>query len=161
VDLTEYTSFAEVRAILGVSEDEVEDATLGLPVYATNLEAELRDVSLSLPTSYQAVRAKIVRTPEEDWFFRITQQFAAHVVAKQCLTALPMAAPREMSDGKASMSRFADSPYRDTIRRVESDLETNRTRLKAALDAVNASATIITRQVYFARSSSVDPVTGA
>ena len=53
--LSDFCSYAEVRAALGVEEDELEDATLALPVYSNNLELELLDLSLTLVEQYKGL----------------------------------------------------------------------------------------------------------
>ena len=46
--LTDYTSYDEVRAALGVSAEELEDETLQLDFYSISLTAELEDIADTL-----------------------------------------------------------------------------------------------------------------
>ena len=39
--LTDYTTYDTVRAVLGVAEEELEDATLGLPMYLQQLQKSM------------------------------------------------------------------------------------------------------------------------
>ena len=43
--ITNYTSYDSVRAALGVSSDDLEDATLALDIYADALELEFDDAT--------------------------------------------------------------------------------------------------------------------
>jgi hypothetical protein len=49
--LTEYTTYEDVRAALGVSSEEIDDATLGLDTFLTLLEEDLRAVNSAVPTA--------------------------------------------------------------------------------------------------------------
>jgi hypothetical protein len=163
VDLLEYTSPEEIRAFLGVSDDEIEDVTILLPVYSTNLEAELRELNTSVITTYQVVHAKapVDRTSAEEWFHSVMSMFAANSVARQLCTSLPLFAPREIGDGKAHATRWSQDPFLETIRMVKEQYETNRRRLESAYASAVTTTTTSTRRVYMARTSSIDPVTGA
>ena len=164
MDLLDYTTPDEVRAALGVSDDELQDATLLLPVYSTNLEAELRDVSVSLLSAFQTVRGipEVSRTDAQTWFLQVTSLFATYAVAKQLCTSLPMFSPKEITDGKASVVRFSADPYQATIARIEEQYRVNQGRLKAALDAVGTTPGTLTTtaRVLFSSARGVDPVTG-
>ena len=48
--ITDYAAYDEIRAVLGVSDEELEDATLALPMYEKLLNMELLDISEDLPT---------------------------------------------------------------------------------------------------------------
>lgn len=159
-----YTSYDEVRAVLGVSSDELEDATLGLSIYADNLQAEFQDLSASLITDYTTIAAKdsSSRTSDEQWFYQVTRLFAAYAVARQLSTSLALFGPKDISDGKATMGRFADSPYKEVIKRVSSDYERARVRLEKAYAAVKSSALNTTTRIFLGVASpSSDPVTGS
>lgn len=164
MDILDYTSYDEVRALLGVSSDELEDGTLALPVYATNLEAELRDIKVSLPTDYQSIHALTTRSAEQQWFYDIARFYAAHVVARQLCTSLPLFSPREISDGKANVVRFAQNPFQTTIDRIDDQYNVARRRLESAYAALPSASTATTtaRRVFFSSASgATDPVTGA
>lgn len=162
MDLLTFTGFDDVRAVLGVSTDELEDSTLGLPVYAINLEAELREINASLPSAYEAVHAKPPTnfTEAERWFHETTRLFATYSVARQLCTSLPLFAPREVGDGKAHVTRFSADPYQATIAAVNDQYEVQRRRLDSAYAGVASTNSTATRRTYFAKSSSIDPVTG-
>lgn len=160
--LLTYTTYDDIRAALGVSVDEIEDATLSLSLYELNLTAELEDVDLTLETEYATVAALTSRTAVQDRFLQATRLFSTYVVAYQATTSLPLFSPKDISDGKATMSRYADSPYKEVIKKVEQLYGKYKSRLEAALAALTASsAPSITARPYFSVSvPDSDPVTG-
>lgn len=163
MDITAYTSFDDIRAVLGVSIDELEDPTISLPVYALNLEAELRDISPQLPSDLEAVRGKepSLRTSDETWLLQMGQLFVTYSVANQLSSAMPMFSPKEISDSKASLSRFSMNPFTETIKRVKEQFETTKSRLTAAYDVVKANSGTKVRPAYMVVSRpGRDPVTG-
>ena len=119
--IVSYTTFNDVRAVLGVSDDELEDATLSLSVYADSLDLELLAIGATLPSLFTATQNKPLgdRTADEKVFLMQVAQFATYHVANEVGQALPMM-PKTISDGKANMSRFADAPYRLTMERIKS-----------------------------------------
>ncbi len=163
--LVDYTTFNDIRAALGVSSDEIEDATLSLDVYSYNLDAELGDMEPSPVAKYLELKDTEIdgMTDVEARFFKAMRLFASYSVARQLLPSLPMFAPKEQTDGKASVTRFAGDPYKETMKRVEAQYEVNLTRLIAALAKVNSlTATPTVLRPYFsAVAPAFDPVTGA
>ena len=160
--LLTYTTYDDIRAALGVSSDEIEDATLSLSLYELNLISELEDVDVDLVSDYATVAALSSRTAVQDRFLQATRLFATYVVAYQATTSLPLFSPKDISDGKATVSRYADSPYKEVIKRVEQLYGKYKARLEAAVAANNAeSAPSITSRPYFSVSvPDSDPVTG-
>lgn len=159
-----YTSPDDIRAVLGVSDEELEDTTISLPVYTLTLEAELRDIGPSLPAALEVVRAKDsgLRTDDETWLLKTAQLFVTFSIARQLTTGLPLFSPKEITDSKASVVRFASNPYADTIAMVREQFAVNQSRLSTAFRAVETVPAILAAPVYLLVSSpSVDPVTGA
>lgn len=159
----DYTTAADIRAVLGVSDIELKDETLALEVYASNLNAELEEVGTTLPTKYAEVSGTQAdaRTPEQRRFFETTRLFAAYAVAKQCTSSLPMFSPKDISDSKTLMGRFSDSPYKETTKRVCAGYDLNKTRLANAFAALSQTTGALPQRVLMAVSSpSTDRVTG-
>lgn len=160
----DYTSYDDIRAVLGVSEDEIEDTTLSLSLYEFGLAAEIREVALTLDSDLVIVSAIEAddRTTEEANLYESAYLFSTLSVAKQLLTSLPLFSPKEITDGKASMSRYAANPYEATMKRVESDY----LRYKNALTTAYASYKLTTASarsvlVYMGISTpSTNPITG-
>lgn len=161
--LTTYTTYAEIRAALGVSDDEIEDDTLALDLYSSALTADLKDVASGIPTQFETIAnmTEDARTETQQDFFEATRLFATYSVAKQLASGLPLFSPKDMTDGKASFSRFADSPYRETIKRINEQFDRMRNRLANLYAEVQSSSTTpVTFNFFTAVSPATDPVTG-
>lgn len=164
MSLLDYTTADDIRAVLGVSSDELEDATLSLAVYEYSLIGELEDVSLTLISGYASIKDTDVEgmNEVESRFYRGTRLFSTYVVARNLLSSLPLFSPKEISDGKATQVRFAQDPYKETIKRVEQLYERHKERLVTALAAFSLStaAPATVRPYLVVSSPNSDPVTG-
>jgi len=157
--ITDYTTYADVRAALGVSDEELEDATLALESFAIGLKLDLEDVDLTLPAAYDALPA--TRTDAQERFYATARIFAMYAVARQLTTSLPLFSPKTVSDGKASIGRYADGPYKDVIKRVQAEYDRYRTRLEKAYAAMNSTGYTLTIPTFISVvSPASDPVTG-
>lgn len=165
--LTEYCSGDEVRAALGVNSTELPDTVLDLPVYKIGLVRELTKVSTSLPAAFSAVSiiAEESRTDPQQALYDAVHLFCVYAAARQVGVSLGAMAPKDVGDGKATLSRFSDSPYKDVLDRVEAMYVSTRDSVQAALDAYagSSSATPSTTPftAFLASGRSVDPVTGS
>lgn len=169
--LVDYTTFDDIRAALGVSSDELEDATLSLAVYEFNLKAELTDVGEDAVAGSDILAdfktadevAPDIRTSQQARLVEGLRLFATYVVAKHLTSALPLFSPKEQHDGKASLVRYAQSPYADTIKSVKALYDRFRTQLVTAYTKFKSlTAAAPTARSYFSVvPSSSDPVTGA
>lgn len=158
--LTAFTSFDDIRAALGVSTDEIDDTTLSLPLYEYSLIGELEDVSLSLASDFAALPP--VLTDVQTRFKQSLVLFATYAVAKQLTVSLPLFSPKEIGDGKAHVTRYAQDPYKATIEAVLGEYERTKVRLSSAYLALT-SATAAPREFrsYFSSvPAATDPVTG-
>lgn len=158
--LTDYTSYAEIRASLGVSDDDLADETLALALYDDYLQGELADVAATLPDTFAATKLLPAPTAQETRFLKACSLFSTFAVAKMLTAALPLFAAKQVGDGKAVVARF-DNPYKDTIKSVNEQYEKMRNRLIAALALVGTtSAAKVTQNYLTVASPSYDPVTG-
>lgn len=158
--LTDYTTYADIRGALGVSEEDITDAVLALALYEDGLVQDLEDVDTTLPDTYQATAELETPTVPETRFLRACRQFATLSVAQKLTAAMPLFAAKQMTDGKAQVSRF-DNPYRDVVAGIMSQYAAARTRLKETFDALGTLSATVTPKVYFSSfSPSVDAVTG-
>jgi hypothetical protein len=162
--LTDYVSFEEVRAALGVSEDEIKDATLSLDLYAFNLVSELEGISLTLVEDYAQQKVSPVEgwTPIQVRFHQAVRLFSAYAVAKQATISVPMFAPKEQTDGKASLGRWAQDPYKPMIASVLKQYEVFKVKLEAAYGAIQTtvSPTTVDRPYMSVVAPISDPVLG-
>lgn len=161
--LTDYTTPDDIRSVLGVTADELEDETLALETWDNLLMFELEDVHAGLPAGYAAVVATeaATRTAVQSKLYRATRMYATLAVANGLTASLPMFGPKDISDGKATVSRFADSPYKPVVAEIRKQYEAARTRLKQAWAEMSASTATVTARPYFGVAKpTTDPVTG-
>jgi len=133
--LIDFTSYASIRAVLGVSDDELEDVTLALPGYMQLLKLEFDSISPNIESLYLplVVVPTPAMTPTEQRFVDLVQLFAAYSTAKTLLASLPLFAPKSISDGRAKLDRFPD-PLDVVKGGVESLYVAIRAKLVAVLD---------------------------
>lgn len=111
--LTSFTSYDEIRAVLGVSDEELENETLGLPLYLRQLQLQLSGISPGLEAAYDTAAALAGNgTVQQQKLVLVMQVFSAYAIARILLTSLSLFAPKRITDGKAEFERIAD-PYQD------------------------------------------------
>ncbi len=158
--ITAFTTYADVRAVLGVSEKDLSDSTLALDWYSDNLDEELAEVSATLADSFATASTATSPSPEQVRLVRSVRTFAATVVARTATTALRLAAPQQVTDGKAAMARFTD-PLDRLAKDIEAKYQAAKAKVEAAALAVENVGNTSTSRVWFAVvSPSTDPVTG-
>ena len=162
--LVDYTSHDEVRMVLGVSIDELTDVQLDFEMVNQGLLGELRDIGVTLPAGFATVVTidEASRSAAEAAFYGAVKVFAPYAVAQMLLSGLPMFAPKDISDGKAGVTRFASQPYSKTIEEVRANYARYRTLLAAAFGAYSSASVVTTLRPYLsAVAAATDPVTGS
>lgn len=160
--LTDFTTYDEIRAVLGVSDEEIENATLALPMYATELEFALIDIGEDVITEYETIAAiaEGSRTTVQQRYYNVVRLFSSYVVAKSLLTSLPMFGFKSVGDGKADTERF--DKWEDVKAGVEAGYTSLLARLKALLqqlDPTYAPPAPVVRNFIVAATLASDPVT--
>jgi hypothetical protein len=159
--LTEFTTFNDIRAALGVTSDELQDTTLSLKLYEFGLTADLESVDLTLSEQYSTVSALPSPSAAQTRFLEATQLFSTYSVARALLGSLPMFAFKEVTDGKAIDTRFALDPYKETTKRVEAQFAQTQERLRATLAALTSTTVEVVRRSFLAVASPTrDPILG-
>lgn len=163
--LTPYCTNDEVRAVLGVTTSELKDEVLNLPIYEMGLRRELNRLSTSLPAAFSSAITSPT-TAASAAFVDAVKLFSVYAVAKQAGAPLAMSAPKSLNDDKSGFSRYADSPYKDVLERIEVQYQQARQDLVDAYAAYAGSAS--TTAGFFGMpagmavsSRVIDPVTGA
>lgn len=135
--LTTYTSYDQIRATLGVSDEELADTTLALEAWATNLEFTLEEFSETLISTYQVIAAKVEgsRTSSEAKIYAATRLFSTYVVANDLLKSLPMFSFKRITDGKAEAERF--DAWKDAREGIQAGLAAIKVRLQTALSGTD------------------------
>ena len=158
--LISYTSYDEVRAVLGLNKKELKDDTLALSMYETIVAVELDDVAPNLNSEYLAIINTTTSTDEQKDFAKLVKVFATFAIAKYLLTSLPMLAPKDISDGKATLSRFSDSPYKETQERVTASYSLYRNKVSEAYNTLfNVSNVSVSFPLMGSASPTFNPVT--
>lgn len=160
--LTDYATYEDIRAALGVTPEELEDATLALALYADNLQVELEDVDLSIPSTYVTVRAEVSPTEAQERFLQSCRLFSIYAVAKHLTDSVSLFAPKDVTDGKAAIARVTN-PHKLVIENINKQYGRFRVRLDETFAALSStSATSVVAVNYFsAVTPASDPVTGS
>lgn len=164
--LTTYCELDEVRAALGVSDLELSDTVLNLPVYEIGLMRELNKVSTSLPVAFSTAFnvAEETRTDLQQALVDATRLFSVYAVAKQVGVSLGSIVPKDVGDGKATLSRFSDSPYKEVMKNVEALYTAVRASLLETLVLVTGSGSstkaTVPMTVFGKAARGYDPITG-
>jgi hypothetical protein len=157
-------SYDNIRASLGVSTDELEDATLALPLYEQKLRIELEDIDGDLYSKYEEVLDLPSPSRAETRFINVFELYSTYAVANHLLTSVSLFAPKVIEDGSAKVERIVD-PFADTRNAVAQTLALMRGRLITAYTAVSGITPAYTSYVRptFTLSTglAVDPVTGS
>ena len=156
--LEDYTSFDSVRAALGVSVKESPDAVLNLDIYALFVQEELDDISPTLRAEFEAITPP-GSTDEEKEKYDAVRVFSAYAVAYKASDSLPNSAPKTITDGKASMSRHADSPYKYVVTEVRKSYIYWKKYLENLIEDTEPTAVVQT--LMTAVEPDFDPVTGS
>lgn len=174
MSLTTYVpEFHDVRALLGVSDDELSDTTIGLRVFYRSLiesfneiDEELEQTSGTLVSEFAEVAqiANASRTADQQRFFENVQSYASFYVANDIAPSLPQFSPKTITDGKAMIQRHADSPYKVTQEALTRGLARALSRLKRAyqtqLGQTPSSSAIEPSSIFEIGVPDADPVLG-
>lgn len=168
MSLTTYCELDEVRSTLGVNNVELSDTVLGLPVYEMGLVRELNKVSTSLNAAFSAAHSKspAARTAQESGLHDAVRLFSVYAVAKQVGVSLANFAPKDVTDGKASIGRFAGTPFESVLGGIDELYSSLKVDMKAAYEAFAGAtaggiASTVPMAVFLASPRARDPVTGA
>ncbi len=159
--LTDFTSYDEIRAVLGVSDEELEDVTIALPLYYQKLSFEFEDLSDNLVALYTAAKAAPSPTAAQTKLLNAVQVFSAYVVARDLLVSIPLFAPRRIQDGRAEMERFTD-PFETLRDDVAAGYLSAKARVETALAGLGelvVSSAYVTPAYTSLAGLAIDPVT--
>lgn len=158
--LASFTTPVEIRAVLGVTPEELPDITLAQPLYLRQLQFVLSDVDSGLEAAYLAVAALPSRSTAQQKLYDVMQAFSPYAIGKDLLGSLTLFAPRRITDGRAEMERMTD-PFQDVRDGVDAGYNTLLDRLRAAYEALGNTTTAATRTFSYSVSAglSINPVT--
>ena len=166
--VADYTEYDEVRAVLGVSSDELPDEAMSGSTAWFALKLDLSDVGATILSDYATALAITSPNQVEQSFTELLKVFSTYSVANQLLDSLPMFSPKAKLDGDTSVTRFSSSPYKETVVSVRSSYLRFRKRLVRAYELYLSGASAVSDSQLsvmplFGGSASpdYDPVTGA
>ncbi len=159
--LSDYTDPITVRALLGVSDLEIEDSQLSLPIYNLAIESGIDNLSVNVMPLYLTLAALTSRSLLQTRFYNSVRLYAGTLVALELLPTLPMAAPKRIMDEKASVERVTD-PYALLVANMKATLDALGIRILASMGVLDPTKTVTRLRRTFAVSVglAVDPVTG-
>lgn len=155
-----FTAYNDVRVVLGVSTKELPDTDISADIYTDSLQLAIHGLNESLEADYEA--AALETTTEAKLFVAAFNAYAAYTMALFCVTGLPQFSPKTVTDGKAGFTRHSESPYKETVTRVQEAVEKYR-RLLLEKYAVYKSETVEAQAptvLVTASSLDTDPITG-
>lgn len=166
--LTTYTTYDTVRALLGVSPKELEDATLALAVWEQQFLLEMLDVdggqgNVKAQYAIIAALAANARSTDQQQLFDLVNMIAGYSVAKQILTGAPLAFVQQLTDGRAAFHRFEGASFDKVREGVVATLTQLLRRLRAVLTKLVPTATVtaVPQRTYITSTGlGVDPITG-
>ena len=158
ITLSEYASFDSVRAALGVSVKEIPDVVLSSDIYAFFVQQELDEISATLRTEFEAITPPGVSDTEKELYDTV-RVFSAYAVAYKASDSLALSAPKTIEEGKAAVSRFADSPYKNVVIEVRKSYIQYKKILQTLIDDEETSVLVPT--LMSGVTPDFDPVTGA
>ena len=157
--LTDFASYDEIRAVLGVSDEELEDGTLALPLYLKLLQMDFGDLASTLEAQYLAAKALPTPSAAEQKLLDVVSVFSAYAISKHLLTSMPLFAPKRITDGRAETDRVTD-PFEGVREGVNSTYQTLKARVLIALGNTGTPTTAATDRVYFSAAGlTINPVT--
>ena len=163
-DMLDYTSYEQIRAVLGVSSHELSDETLGLELYSNLLMVRLMSITgtiagttASLLTLVQGIKMKASPTTEEQMLAALVPPLATYMVAEACLSGLSLFALKSETDGESIQTRFSSEA---TFREVGGNVRQAINSLLAQVDQLlGGASTTAALPVFSAVSPIIDVVT--
>jgi len=145
MDITDYTSYNEIRATCGLSVKELSDSELGMELYQNILSLALGEVTLPevtpgpgpLDTRFLVIdnTAEGSRTTLEQKLYDLTRLFCTYTIALEAIGSLSIKAAKTISDSKATLTRFSpESTYKDVIERITDALRDIKSRIENIVD---------------------------
>lgn len=167
MDLLQFTTYDEIRSLLGVSGRELKDAVLALPHWTLEVEQRILDIdggAGAVLTQFATVYAISygARTAAQTQFFKVTCMYVLYAMGQQLVQRADSFSPVEMTDGKAGAKHLADR-FQLLAPVLDGGAQRLRERLKDALLILVPTASIaaaLERTMIVGAGLGTDPVTG-
>lgn len=110
-------AYAEIRAVCGLSKEELTDATLALSVYRHKLGLSLNEISgIYTPETTAQTLQEIYERPlaTTDPLYAAIQLFSIYTISDVVMESVGLSSYKTRSDGKATLTRFSpESTFKD------------------------------------------------
>lgn len=160
--ITAYCTADNIRAILGISEEDIPDAAVLDMNFAVRLQEKLYDLSPTLIDYYASTKALPTPTTDQQRLLDMVGSFASYVVAQALAETGANSMPKAIEDGKAKMERMdrAFDDLRDVLTQTLAYLSTKILAIYQKLEPT-ADVRVTTSPIYMANVGlGFDPVTG-
>jgi hypothetical protein len=160
--ITDYTTPASVRAIIGVSDDEIDDITIENSIYSNLLDEAFYDLSPTMEADYATTKASIPLNANQVRFVRLIETWAGYTVAGFLMTSMEMFAPQIIKSDKDEVARVSN-PYvnvETNIKQITRSLANRILNLYPVLFPTHLVPDPVKYINVVATSAPVDPVTG-
>jgi len=158
VTITDFTTYDEIRSTVGMSIDELPDASLALGIYANTLELALDSLTIA-QTNLNPIKT-VFNTLDPDTdstAYNLTRLFATYTCALEVAISISMKAPKTLSDSKVTIGRFSpEATWQDTIKAITERLG----KLRTDIEAIGSTSTATQPDLMTAVAPSYNPVTG-
>ncbi len=161
LSLLDYTSYDEIRAILALTDEELADGVLALPIFVTELVEDLYAVDPGINDLYLQYSTTFSNPPEIRRFVRLVRAYSAYVVSMQLTESLPLLAVQSENDARAAYKKF-DNPFDDITMMVGANYLKTQQYMVDAYNAVTSTPVaqpVTTWTMVGSIGIAVDPVT--
>lgn len=157
--LTEFTTYDDIRAALGISDEELDDETLDLAIFETLLEEDMFAIDPDVLTYWNGLPTSGL-TPEQTRFQNLVKLFSTYAVAYRLLNTAELFGFIKVTDSRATMQRTADA-YKNLRVNVTAMFQKVGELLLAALYAMDPAIVLPDPIVvnYISAVGGGDPVT--
>lgn len=160
--VSDFTTYAEVRAALGVSEEEIDDATIETGLYQVSLQEDLLALDPTIFAHYTVLDSDPdSQSALQQRFYGLTRLYATYCVAFHLLDSVNLFGYLKVTDGRAEVQRA-----KDAFATLRANITAMRTRvgnlLLNALNGLDPSVTLptaVTLSLVGSAGIPFDPVT--
>lgn len=161
-NITDYCTADNIRSVLGISVDEVDDNTVLDMNFAVRLQERLYDLSPTLADYYATIKLLPTPTTDQSRLLDMVSSFASYVVAQAIAETGANSIPVSIEDGKAKLERYRQSfkDLTDTLNKTLAYLTTKITALYTKLEPGVVTQVAVTPIYMVNVGLASDPVTG-
>lgn len=162
--LVQLTTYDEVRAVLGVSDVELSDDTLQLPIFETLWQGEMIEIYEGLPALLDDIMLRSSTTPPtvtsiEKQLLETVKVFSAYATSKIFLSNAQLFTTKKITDGRASVERFAQA-FKGVIDGLNAMYRTLRNRIRMLLRLLGIEVPEPAAKVFLSTAGlAVNPIT--